>query len=89
MAAKKAPPDKEGNRIWIELDKPINKEDAEKQCELVNNMFQRLQAEGIKGPKFFWSEHEVKYCLEFSENGGYLVLNDRGHWFNLDYMGRP
>lgn len=86
--AKKSVPPKEGNRIWIELEKPRDKADADKQCELANNMLKRLSDHPEKATEFWWSEHEKQYCLQFGDNGGYIVLTDRGHWFNLDYMGR-
>lgn len=75
------------NRIWIELDKPFDKEHADKQCELANNLLKRLNGNEPGDSKFWWSEHEKRYC--YGGNHGYTVLADRGQWFNLDFFGRP
>lgn len=76
-----------GNRVWIELDKPKDKEHAEKQCRLANNMLKRLcvKPEDMTS-KFFYSEHSRTYC--FGGDYGYIELPDHGHWFNLDSLGR-
>jgi hypothetical protein len=87
------------NRIWIELDKPPrDMHDArdrkafyDRQCELANNVLRRLSPradmEGQPISKFWYSEHEARYC--YGGPGGYRTLSDNGEWFNLDYLGRP
>lgn len=70
------------NRIWIELDVPENDQHAELQCELANKMLGRLGDTG--GQKF--SLDGRHYC--YGNNMGAIQLIDRGHWFNLDYLGR-
>jgi hypothetical protein len=72
-------------KVWIELVKIENKEHAEEQCKLANNMLKRL---GAKGQRFFYSERDSLYCLETSIDGLYTELVDNGSWFSLDYFGR-
>jgi len=75
-------------RVWIELDKPLDKQHADEICALANNMLTRL----VGGPtslKFWRSEREGRYCLTTSAAGTYTVLNDNGFWFDLDFFGRP
>ena len=76
-------------RVWIELEKPADKAEAERNCEMANNMLQRI-SEGMGKPnetRFFWSERENRYCL--GGQMGYQVLTDNGEWFDLEYFGRP
>jgi len=83
-AAKTAEP-KRHNRIWIELDVPANNADAELQCTLANNMLKRLVPSGQF--EFWWHENDCMYCLSTGPMG-YHTLPDRGHWFNLDSLGK-
>ena len=73
------------SRVWIELDKPLNKEHGEEQCKLVNKMLERL---GAKGRSFFYDTRTLGYGLEDSSGGCYTELEDNGSWFNLSYFGR-
>jgi hypothetical protein len=72
------------DRIWIELDKPLNKEHALTICAKANRMMARLG--DMSGNAFFWDEKDNAFC--YGGDMGYMGLPDRGHWFNLDYLGR-
>lgn len=74
------------NKIWIELNIVDTFEDAQKQCDLANKMLKKL---GIQHKAFFASD-EQRYTNTFynyaNSDGSYTELNDRGQWFNLDYL---
>lgn len=75
-----------GNRVWIELDRraygtqeEINATNRAR-AALASQMLQRLGAE----PNFVeWLPKENRYCFG---NTTYVVANEDGHWFNLDYF---
>ena len=71
-------------QVWIELPKPKNSADATDIAEKANRMMKRLG--NVGGYRWHWSEHERRWC--WGDNMGYVVLNDNGNWFNLDYLGR-
>jgi hypothetical protein len=89
------------NRVWIELERPrklprgqVNDQGGSSDLthagliyERANNMLQRL----MPGTpyKFWWSARHACYALTTSEAGTFIVLSDNGHWFDLDYIGRP
>jgi hypothetical protein len=75
------------HRIWIELVRPQSAEHANHVCELANNMLKRLFSPDTTFA-FWWNDSKGCYCLTKDEAGGFLELADRGHWFNLDYVGR-
>lgn len=80
------------NRVWIELDKPRDKDHAAELCELANNMLARLREsdDDTKWKGFWYHEEREAYCFTFcGQTGEYKELADRGEWFNLDYFGRP
>lgn len=61
-------------------------------AELASNMIERLQdpAHRLEGHKLvWWNEKECKYCFTLDQAGTYVTADDHGHWFNLDYFGRP
>lgn len=75
------------SRVWIELEKPVDKEDADRITVLANRMLSRLAApDCIPMRRFFWSENEQRWCLG---DVTYKALADNGEWFNLDFFGRP
>lgn len=84
--AKKSLAPKDGNRIWIELDKPRDKADAEKQCELANKMLRRLSPHTARG--FWWSEREARYCLTLDEWGRLHLVDRQRPLVQLDHFGR-
>lgn len=73
------------NQVWIELEKPTSDDHAADIVTLANNMLQRLNG---KEPQniFWWDGKDKCYC--YGGEDGYVTLSDRGHWFNLDYLGR-
>ena len=81
------------NRIWIELDKGSDDLSDEallsfrsEQCRLANIMLKRL---GFEDMEFFVSDKKPnhRYCLIIDSAGQFLELTDRGHWFDLDFIG--
>jgi hypothetical protein len=75
-------------RVWLELDPPTDAVQAAQTAELMNNMLKRLAApDGVPENKFWWSPTDQKWC--YGGPMGYTVCADNGHWFNLDYFGRP
>lgn len=76
-------------RVWIELPPP-DEDDIERNkeaCRLVNNMLKRLsEPDDPDRNKFWYSEHEHRYC--YGGPMGYVSLADNGHWLNLSYLGR-
>ena len=88
----------ENQRVWIELEVPVVRRtgqvalDKQKaamiaRAKLASNMLRRL---GIEGPdRFGVTEEKGGFYYTVQDNSGlYTVLNDNGHWFNLDYLGR-
>jgi hypothetical protein len=86
MATKKTR-NKEHNRVWIELEKPLDEEDGNRIAELANNMLQRLFAPNKPTLYFTWNEHRLRY--DYGTTMGRYSLADWGEWFDLDYFGRP
>ena len=74
------------NKIWIELNKADTFEEAQVQCDLANKMLKRL---GLEHDTFVASNHQ-RYTGTFYNHqighGSYTELDDRGQWFNLDYL---
>lgn len=78
--------------VWIELKPKAETVEAYKEaCAALNRMMDRIvkpAASSKNGYRFeYWEEQEIFVYLE-GEAGGFYELPDRGHWFNLDYMGR-
>lgn len=74
------------NRVWIELDVPKDKDNAQAICKSANQMLGKL-VPGLGSPSvgaFFLSGHGC-YC--FGGDFGYEELEDNGKWFNLDTLG--
>lgn len=75
-----------GNRIWIELERPANNSLGHARAELASRMLVRLGS-NIKDA-FWWNEEKQTYCITLDVGGSYQELEDNGHWFNLDFLGR-
>jgi hypothetical protein len=71
-------------KVWIELPLPNSPEEAEDICNKANRMMQRLG--NTDGREFRYWDKERKYS--WGGDMGFIYLTDRGHWFNLDYLGR-
>ena len=89
MAKRPSPPKErlKKDSVWIELERPFDKEHADAICAKANNMLKRLAHEPLDGRGFSWSEVRREY--RYSDGIGFISLIDSGHWFNLDYFGRP
>ena len=75
-------------RIWIELDKAENFEEAKENCELANKVIHRM---GIPTSAKFYAVENQKYTNTFynftwSRSSGFTELDDRGTWFDLEYL---
>ena len=77
-------------RIWIELPKADHVAEAEDNCVAANRMLRKL---GV-GYDVFWACDSQKYCStlynanEGPELSGFTELEDRGKWFNLEYLAK-
>jgi hypothetical protein len=76
-------------RVWIELDKVDNFNDAKENCELANQMLSKL---GVNHNPFYAVKNQ-KYTNTFynfsdGKAAGFTELDDRGKWFNLSYLGK-
>ena len=81
---------KKQKRIWIELDKAESFEDAKENCELANLMLQKL---GVYRNPFYAvkKQNYTNTFYNFSDGpaSGFTELDDRGQWFNLEYLSKP
>jgi hypothetical protein len=71
-------------KVWIELPLPNSPEEAKDICAKANRMMQRLGNTDER--EFSYWEKERMYS--WGGHMGFMSLTDRGHWFNLDYLGR-
>jgi hypothetical protein len=84
------PPRRHNNRVWIELDKPRDAEHAKEICGLANKMLGRLLEDPNQDrQEFSWSAKDGLYIIIHRPYGTFQTCVDWGHWFNLDYLGRP
>lgn len=70
------------NRVWIEIENHANEKVNEERAKLATNLIQRL------GSKSTIDYHEGFYILR-RDDGEFTKLQDNGHWFNLEFFGRP
>jgi hypothetical protein len=76
------------NKVWIELQVSSDQEENKARAKLAHNMLKKL---GIKSGTYdiiWWHERKQVYCVTTSEAGTFMEMGDKGHWFNLDYLGR-
>lgn len=73
-------------KVWIELPRPNNADEAADIVTFANNMLHRLNGKEPQNT-FWWDNRENCYC--YGGEDGYNSLSDSGHWFNLEYIGRP
>ena len=71
-------------KVWIELPAPNSIEEATDICAKANRMMQRLG--DTDGREFKYWDKQRKYS--WGGDMGFTYLDDRGFWFNLDYLGR-
>lgn len=92
------------NRVWIELEKPAVGSDVaptvedqrrimEGNAALLSTMLGRLTNpdvlnKGVAVARVFVYEHKRGLDYAIDNGAGFVTLNDNGHWFNLDYLGR-
>ncbi len=78
------------NRVWIELEIQDSDEKNHSVAKLASNMIRRLcpDAENSKRDTFWFCQDNQQFCVVIDQAGGFQRLNDNGHWFNLDHLGR-
>ena len=69
-------------KIWIELDKPASKQDAEINAILASKMLHKLGCS--RAYSFFWDDKAKQYC--YGGAMGYETLLDNGKWFDLNKL---
>lgn len=76
-------------RVWIELEQPKDNAEGHERARLLSNMINRLNAPQYQRDKpVWWFEDKQCYCFEIDHGGSFVMANDRGHWFNLNWFGR-
>ena len=73
--------------IWIELPEAKTFEEAEANCEPVNQLLRDM---GLKHA-YFYASNEQRYTNTFynyvtGESGSYVELQDRGQWFSVGVL---
>ena len=79
------------NKLWIEFEAPKDLQHAKEQCRLVNAMMTKLADKEHLPLRYLfqaWENQHGKIEYTFGDAMGYVELPDRGHWLNLDYMGK-
>jgi hypothetical protein len=93
------------NRVWIEVESPYKdmgktvkgrtREEADRigteRAQALTRMLHRLGILPQMKNIVWWdtSERRKGYCWTLDEAGSYVEANDHGHWYNLDWLGRP
>lgn len=70
-------------KVWIELEKPKSPEHARELVTAANAMMAKL---GCHDEVF--GIIDGRFVHNLSDNAGFIVLNDNGEWFNLEYLAR-
>ena len=73
------------NRIWFELELDPDQEVCDTRAKLATNILRKI---GDSISVFWYNRTKGGYCLTLDEAGGFVELEDNGHWFNLDHLGR-
>ena len=73
------------NRIWFELELDPDQEVCDTRAKLATNILRKF---GDSISVFWYNQTKGCYCLTLDEAGGFVELEDNGHWFNLDHLGR-
>ena len=79
-------------KVWIELPEVDNLEDAKAHCEAANAMLRKLGVDY----DVFWATDQQRYTSprtfynanEGPGGAGFTELEDRGKWFNLDFLAK-
>ena len=76
--------------VWIELPKVDTYEEAKENCELATKLIHKMGVE--KSAKFFAVKKQrytnTFYNFTWSLGSGFTELDDRGTWFDLDYLAK-
>lgn len=88
------------NRVWFECEHPdqthpkATREERDAigkaRAKLMTNLLRRLGVlANYKGDDIvFWHSDKNRYGWTVDEAGGFMIADDHGHWYNLDYLGR-
>ena len=83
------------NKVWIELEvldenEQINHELNEARAKLASTMLEKLGYNPGKEhyQTVTWWRSKGAYTVVLDAAGSFQLLEDKGHWFNLDYLGR-
>jgi|TARA_R110000868_G_scaffold339959_1_gene600597 hypothetical protein len=82
--------------VWFELPKAETIEEAKQSCAALNKMMKKLGVNNNSnggpdgGGGFFVYQDEFNQIVyNYEQSGGsYEELDDRGKWFNLDYLAQ-
>jgi hypothetical protein len=76
--------------VWFELPKAETIEEAKQSCAALNKMMKKLGVDYNSNGGFFAYQdkrNRTIYSYRWSD-GSYEELDDRGKWFNLDYLAQ-
>jgi hypothetical protein len=80
------------NKIWIELDKPLDNEHGIIQCQKANTVLRKLGvALHQDNVGFQLNQHKkgsTNYIYVLASSHEYTELSDNGKWFSLDYLAK-
>ena len=77
------------NKVWIEIKRSDDKEENQKRAKLFTNMIHRLRGRDDVRSAVWWCEEKNRFAYSANtDDHDFLILNDDGHWFNLDLFGR-
>lgn len=80
------------NRIWIEIERPSNSDADQKaiatdRAAKFSAVLRKLNVDPKPGHDcIWWNDRTHRYCITVDGAGGFLEMNDSGHWFNLDQL---
>lgn len=79
------------NKVWIELLPPATDAEGHERATLLTKMLERLGVEKslCRCETVWWCERKQRFAFRTSSAGTFQYAEDRGHWFNLDFLGRP
>lgn len=77
------------DKVWIEFEKTSDLAHGKEICAKANRMLERLN-DGPAVHQFdcYQRDGSLLISFTFGNEMGYIDLPDRGHWLNLDYLGR-
>jgi hypothetical protein len=68
-------------KVWIELERPEDKEQGAKYAEKYNAMLKKM---GFTSFEFYWYEPKRQWWQNYTNGRGYLVMTDNGIWISVN-----